>query len=154
MKYQISNIISKEWNGRKFQEAELTFPDGSVNKVSDWNELWKGEGEWEGEVDKNEKGFYRTKAPVRNKPSTFGMMKKEEMIINAQERKAEFIKDAQERKEESIAYFNSLNSAISFVQKYGPHPEITTMSEALDLVKNYTKEFYKTWESWKNEAFH
>lgn len=52
------------------------------------------------------KGSQRKAAPAR------GGMKA------AQERKEQMIKDAQERKNESVAYFNSVNSAIGLVTKF------------------------------------
>ncbi len=59
-------------------------------------------------------------------------------VAKAQERKAEYIKEAQDRKEDSIAYFNSVNSAISLLQALG----------ANGMTNDSVQNFIKTWREW------
>lgn len=81
--------------------------------------------------------------------------RKETNIAQAQERKAGYIKEAQDRKEMSIAYFNSLNSAIAIVN--GPIGQLPSRldTEAVETLKEniaYWRDwFYSEWQKWESQ---
>lgn len=53
------------------------------------------------------------------------------------------IKEAQDRKEESIAKFNSLNSAIALVSQHAMYTGITEEKVLLETVKRLKEYFYQ-----------
>lgn len=68
-------------------------------------------------------------------------------VSRLMDKKAENIKEAQERKSDSIAYFNSLNSAISFVTSFRSEIYVMSQADFFDRVCEYRdlflEEYYK-----------
>jgi len=97
-KYQITNKIEKEWNGKPFIEATLDDGGDEQFKVSAWNNEFAGDY-WEGELEKNDKGYWRIKKPTTSKKPNFDRIieKKQAGIAEAQSEKAKNIALAQDR---------------------------------------------------------
>lgn len=73
---------------------------------------------------------------------------KPKFIAEAQERKAEYIKEAQQNKEHSIAYFNSVNSAIATLGKYeGLRGEEEMYRDNLVEWRDWFLKEYENWSS-------
>ena len=58
------------------------------------------------------------------------------------------IEEAQNRKNDSIAYFNSLNSAITFIDKFRNEFEILNSADAFEQVLIYRDKFLDEWQSY------
>lgn len=65
-------------------------------------------------------------------------------IKAAQERKAVMIEQAQDRKNDSIAYFNSLNSAIAMISKVSPE-----FSDVRDEIRKWRDFFLAEWQKYE-----
>ena len=70
---------------------------------------------------------------------------KSNQLAQAQTRKAEFIQQAQERRDESIAFFNSVNAAISLLEARGSLNKMTDLEiqTAIRLWRNWFLEEFK-----------
>lgn len=116
MIYKINKIEQKtSAKGSTYWVADFE-ADGKVLNASSFDLLGKNIGDTvDGEIITN--GAYTNfKIKKEVKSGGFGGAG----VKVAQERKAEMIKEAQERKTESIAYFNSVNSAIAILSVQKP----------------------------------
>lgn len=95
MRYKISAKNEKEWQGKKFVEADLVSPTGEAFKVSAWAGEFDGVDEIETELEKNEKGYWKMKKAQIQRPSF--MKDKTETITKAMDAKKENIQEAQDR---------------------------------------------------------
>lgn len=134
--------------GKNVKKCVLLDESGTkINDVSVWGDFpnWadlRPGSEISGEIKTNNKGYkslYPEKATTSRPPSG---------IKAAQERKAEFIEKAQDRKNDSIAYFNSLNSAISFVDKFRNEFEIQNHDDAFEIVLKCRDKFLDEWQAY------
>lgn len=107
--------------GKPRAMASITGEDGKqITDVTLWGSNWPIATlmpgmEVIGTYEEKQNGQYLNKTlhpAMGDKPKGFGGSG----IKAAQERKGEMIKEAQDRKSDSIAYFNSVNSAISMME--------------------------------------
>lgn len=141
MKYVVSNFTPKEWNSKKFSESTLTDETGSRHeKVSDWTgTITNDNQEVEGEVIKNEKGYYNFKKSESSaKRSLTGNM------TRAVEKKAEMIEHAQENKSQSITNAGSITNATNLVTSMIEAGIISKEFSTETEIKNKVRE-YITW---------
>lgn len=96
MIYKISSPNQKEWQGKKFTEAELINSNGELFKVSAWAGEFDGKLEIDTELEKNEKGYWKLKKAQTPRSGAFQAIKKVE-IAEAQATKAQNIALAQDR---------------------------------------------------------
>jgi hypothetical protein len=126
MKYQILGCQdkSKDWKVLSIKgEDGTTLNDVSVNRVNKKNEPFPNFDEIkEGNmVEGNhwQSGAGKSYLFAPDAPKTGYTPRGGTGIAKAQERKAEYIKEAQDRKSESIAYFNSINTAVAILGEIG-----------------------------------
>jgi len=110
MKYIISNLLPKKWQDKDFTESTFESMDGVITeKVSDWTGTVKENGqEVEGEVVKNEKGYYRFMPPKAVAGASF----KAQQIEKAVERKEKSISSFQGNKENGIKIASTMRDAV------------------------------------------
>lgn len=138
MKYSVDWCETIKHNGKEWIKATVTDEANKKDEVSIWPDFRSYKEIMPGITLE---GVIRIKGKYKNlvdniNPPNFVKQVKGSGIQAAQERKAEMIKDAQERKNESVAYFNSLNSAIALLAH---RPQ-----ENADK----TKEFIIYWRDW------
>lgn len=149
MLYKIDWLEVKTTSTGKYVKKCVLLDESGVkiNDVSiwgdfpNWDELRPG-SEVKGEIKTNDKGYkslYPEKVTTSRAPSG---------VKAAQERKAVMIEEAQNRKNDSIAYFNSLNSAITFVDKFRSEFEIQNSEDAFEIVLTYRDKFLDEWQSY------
>lgn len=110
MKYKIEDKIEKEWQGKQFVQATLINENGEeFQGVSAWSGEFAGEF-FEGEIEKNPKGFWRIKSPPKGNPN-FRTQQMEKVMS----RKEESIGKTMDRKEESIALAAAQRDAVLIV---------------------------------------
>lgn len=126
MKYQIQYKEDKMWNGKPFVEATLISDDGEEVRVSAWNNEFAG-NVFEGELEKNDKGYWRIKKQASRKPNFDNVMKKKE----------ESIGKFQDNKELSIKLASTLRMAVDLTIAMTPEQRETTMEETI-----------KKWRAW------
>lgn len=103
MKYLVSNIVKATWQDKPYLKASLKNEAGETyDNIAFWNnEITEESTEVEGELTKNDKGYWKfvgVKPTNGRKPNMDRMMdKKADLISEAQERKAHSIHEAQER---------------------------------------------------------
>lgn len=153
MKYLITNVIETTTStGKPMWKTTLKDEQGVDETVNLFDRTVEG-ATLDGEVYTNDKGYRNFKSTQSLSKGAFLANKKEEQIERAQERKEQSINRAMDRKEESIAWFNSRNLAITFVEKYVCNPSISSVAEAEDAVRKYTEVFFKDWQNWNNQPF-
>jgi len=132
MKYKITNKNNKEWNGKPFVEADLDDGGDEVFKVSAWNNEFAGDY-WEGELEKNDKGYWRIKKPKTGNPN-FRTQQMEKVM----DRKEQSIGKTMDRKEESIALAGAQRDAVLIVTRMFP-PLVDDNQIKTDIIK---------WRNW------
>lgn len=139
MMYRIEDKKEKDWNGQKRMEATLVDEKGvRYEKVSAWNGEFVADT-WYGELEKNDKGYWKLVKPKNMFPPRTPRISESERQGN--------IEKNMDKKEESIAWFNSRNTAIEFVKAFYAHPSIVSPSEALMKIREYTEIFFKDWKN-------
>ena len=135
MKYIISNLVNKKWQDKDFTESTLESISGEViDKVSDWTGTIKENGQKvEGEIIKNEKGYYRFMLPKTEK-SNF----RSQQIEKAVERKEKSISGFQESKNESIILSATFRDAT-----------LMTTTQINKMEKVSEKEMEEMWLRWR-----
>lgn len=139
-------------SGKTYYEVSLTAEDGTkIPKATTFDLLQAGTA-YDGEIIFNGKFINFKKAIDPNimgaKPAWAG---KTNQIKQAQERKEAMILKAQDRKEESIAYFNSLNSAIALIKGNLPmetEEDIQTIKKNLIYWRDF---FFNEWSNFNPE---
>lgn len=115
---KITPIQEKQWKDKTFWEV-TTVHEGQTIKASLWppfaSTLSVGqEVEVEGTLVQNDKGYWTIKGnPMGKRPDWAKRDPK------AEEKRQENMKELQDRKSDSIAYFNSVNSAITLIGQLG-----------------------------------
>ncbi len=149
MLYKIDWLeVKKTSTGKNLKRARLIDESGvEIEDVSIWDNFpnWadlRPGGEVTGEVKSNDKG-YKSLYEIKEKRGAPAGIKA------AQERKAEMIEKAQGRKNDSIAYFNSLNSAISFVSNFKNEMSVSHAGDAYDLIIQYRDKFLEEWKAYE-----
>lgn len=150
MKYKIIWSEKKTTSTGK-EKIDATLDDGqrTIDKVTIWGDFPNFAGlmtghEIEGDIVTKQNGAYtnHTLYPVKVATTPkFGASGGMKMM----EKKAENIKEAQERKSESIAYFNSVNSAIALVGKRLGEISEAQMKLELKLWRDWFLSEYETW---------
>ncbi len=149
MQYRITQKENKTAStGTAYVSATLEDDQGIEYKVNAFNGEFAGDT-YEGTLEQNGK-FWNLPKLQRTKPNSY--VKKDPLVL--EEKRNENIKANMKDKEASIAYFNSRNTALSFVEKYVSNPQISGAGEALEMVQKYTEIFYKDWEKWNDAPFH
>jgi hypothetical protein len=144
MKYTIQWSEKKSTSTGK-EKIDATLSDGTntIDKVTIWDSfpnfanLMSGH-EVEGDIVTKQNGQYTNKTLYPVKVATTPKFGGSGAMSKMMDKKAENIKEAQERKAESIAYFNSVNSAIALVNGLGTEG----MGEAELKVK------IRVWRDW------
>lgn len=158
MKYTIKDANDKEWNDKKFVEAVLVDEKGEEFKVSFWNgEINNPDGSKvatiDGELTKNDKGYWKLTTAKKAAGGAYMNAQRVEGQKEIENIRNEHIKQNMHDKEQSIAWFNSRNTAIEFVKVYVCNPQVSSIAEALEAVDKYTKHFYSQWATWDNQPF-
>ena len=109
MIYKISNAIPKTWNDKKFVEAELIDTNGELFKVSAWAGEFDDKTEWEGDLVKNDKGYWK----LVTKKAVAGANFKAQQVEKTMERKEKSIAHFQDEKEWSIMVSSTMRDAVS-----------------------------------------
>lgn len=139
---------------------ELSLKDSKgvqLAKVAAWPKDWPQGKEWKpGQqingvlfTKQNAKGFTNTTIypPKEKKAGGFSGARVEKIM----EKKAEYIEKAQERKNDSIAYFNSLNSAITLVGTLDKIADLEGTGDAEGIktaIKYWRDWFLQEWKSY------
>jgi hypothetical protein len=147
MLYRISNKQTRTSRntGKQYVSADLTDMNGQLYQgVSAFNGEFDNTDNWEGELVKNGQ-YWNMQRVQRTQPSTF--QRKDPMAIEAV--RNQHIKENMDEKSKDIAWFNSRNTAIVFVEKFGGIP-FTNTEEALGQIRQYTDVFYQDFLDWKN----
>jgi len=158
MKYKIIWSEKKTTSTGK-EKIDATLDDGqkTIDKVTIWADFpnfaeIKTGHEIEGDLVTKQNGQYTNHTLYPVKVATTSNFGRSGGVSKLMDKKAENIKEAQERKAESIAYFNSVNSAIALLSKMG----IESMSESqirVNLVA-WRDWFLKEYEDWnKGQPF-
>jgi len=134
MKYQITNKNNKEWNGKPFVEADLDDGGDEVFKVSAWNNEFVGDY-WEGELEKNDKGYWRIKKPKTGNPN----FRTQQMEKNM-DRKEQSIGKTMDRKDISIKISSTMRDAVQLSIAEGQPNEETIEKWRAWLWTNWDKE--------------
>jgi hypothetical protein len=158
MIYTITNPNSKEWNEKKFVEATLVDDKGEEFKVSAWagefsNEDGSFKATIDGELSKNDKGYWKLNTPKKAAGGAYMNAQRVEGQKEVEKIRNENIKQNMHDKEESIAWFNSRNTALEFVKVYVCNPQVSSVAEAVEAIEKYTKIFYAQWSTWDNQPF-
>lgn len=111
MIYKITNLKDKEWQGKKFKEADLVNSNGELFKVSAWAGEFDNRSEIDAELEKNDKGYWKLKKEEKPRTSQ-NQAFKSQVIEKAQETKAKYIGKAQDAKELSIKVASTMNKAV------------------------------------------
>ena len=152
----INWLKEKNWQGKKFYEAEIVDEQGQRYDASIWPDVAGFENlmpghQVEGELVKNAKGYWTLKGP---KPSFSGTgFSGGRGIAQAQERKAQYIEKAQERKNESVSYFNSLNSAIALLGKVHDSPVDTDDTSIKHFITRWRDWFLTEWKAYEAKGY-
>lgn len=153
MKYLVTKVEqTKTSTGKDMYKSTLKSAEGVDETINLFDKVIEGES-IEGEIYTNDKGYRNFKSAQKAAASTFAGNQKSDQVRQAQDHKAEHIREAQDRKEESIAWFNSRNLAIIFVEKYVHNPAVSSPTDALLAVRDYTETFFKDWQNWSEKAF-
>jgi len=108
-KYQITNKIEKEWNGKKFIQATLVDEEtgDEYPNIGAWAGEFSGEF-FEGELEKSDKGYWKIKKQAKGNPNF-----KTQQIEKIVERKENSISKFQDNKEFSIMVASTMSGAVA-----------------------------------------
>lgn len=135
MIYKLSNKNEKTWNDKKYTEAELTDTNGELFKVSAWAGEFNDKDTWEGELVKNDKGYWKLVSPKAVAGSNF----KAQQVEKTMERKEKSIAGFQDNKEWSIMVSSTMRDAVQLAVA-----EYTINKQNLDRLD----ECVLKWRSW------
>lgn len=140
MIYKLSNKNEKTWNDKKYVEAELTDPNGELFKVSAWAGEFDGKEEWDGELVKNEKGYWK----LVTKKAVAGANFKQAQVEKSMERKEGSIAKFQDNKEWSIKVASTMGKAVDLAIA-----EYTINKQSLDRLDECVLKWRKwLWNNW------
>lgn len=108
MLYKLSNINKKTWQDKTFTEADLTNPNGETFKVSAWKGEFDEKIEWEGDLEKNDKGYWKLVSPKAVAGANFKTAQTEKLM----DRKEQSIGRFQDDKEWSIMVSSTMRDAV------------------------------------------
>lgn len=135
MLYKLSNKNEKTWNDKKYVEAELTDTNGEKFKVSAWAGEFNGIDAWEGELVKNDKGYWK----LVGKKAVQMSNAKNAQLEKTMERKEKSIAHFQDEKEWSIMVSSTMRDAVALAIA-----EYTINKQSLDRLD----ECVLKWRSW------
>lgn len=154
-KFKVESLEVKEVNGKRVANCVLTQENGDqyIKKVSIWSDFPNFQNVTfgavvEGDIVVNAKGYASLYAPKAQKSSP-GSFSSPIGGNKIEEVRAKNIEKAQDRKAESIAYFNSVNSAIALLKlgQLGSHEEI---QRGIVFWRDW---FISEYENWNNQPF-
>jgi hypothetical protein len=140
MLYRIKNPQSKEWNDKKFVEAQLqdvSNENGELFKVSFWNgEITEPDGTFrptiDGELSQNEKGYWKLTTAKKAATGQFMANQKAQAVEKVMERKETSIAKFQDSKEWSIKVASTMNKAVELaVAEYANPKNLFTLEESV-----------------------
>lgn len=140
MIYKLSNKNEKEWNGKKFVEAELTDTNGETFKVSAWAGEFNDKDTWEGELVKNDKGYWK----LVSKKAVAGANFKQEQIKETMDIKAKSIGKFQDNKEWSIKVSSTMRDAVSLA--IAEIKDIRTLNTLEQDILKWREWLWKNWD--------
>lgn len=151
-KYLIDWLETKTTStGKNVKNATLKTENGTLmDKISiwgdfpNWNDLKPGMT-IEGEIRANAKG-YKSISAITSSPAP---TRAPSGAVSAAKITSESVKEAQSRKNDSIAYFNSLNSAIAFVKEFKNEFGVLMVEEAYKHVLNMRDKFLDEWRKYE-----
>ena len=141
MKYLISNTTPKEWNGKKFVEATLIDDTENQFVVAAWGGEFDNKTEWEGEIERNEKGYWKMKKAKLDKPNF--IKAKEAIIEKAVARKEQSISKFQDNREWSIKVASTINKAVDLA--IAEIKDITTLNTLEEDILKWRKWLWNNW---------
>lgn len=157
MKYTI-NWLERKTTSTGKDKADCTLKNGEeiIDKVTIWADfpnfasLMAGQ-EINGILDIRTNGQYTNKTLKPELTQGWGGGKKQPSIniSKLMDKKAENIAEAQGRKNDSIAYFNSLNSAIAFVGANNKDFTMMSQEEAYNAVLKVRDLFLGEWHKYE-----
>ena len=135
MIYKISNKNERTWNDKKYVEAELTDTNAELFKVSAWAGEFDGTETWDGELVKNEKGYWK----LVSKKVVAGSNFKQAQVEKSMERKEQSIGKFQDNKEWSIKLASSMRGAIDLaIAEYTKNPSsLFSLNECIEKWRMY-----------------
>lgn len=135
MKYKITNFQEREWNGKRYVTANLETEQGEkFENISFWNgEITATSTEIDGELQKNEKGYWKLVLPKKASGAAF----QKKNIEEAQERKAQHIAEAQDRS----AWMWAKNNAAELVANNDQYKN-KPYGEQLDIINELATSIY------------
>lgn len=145
--------------GKAVKSCSLKDEKGVLNEdVSIWSDFpdfsnLRAGSHVSGQIKSNAKG-YKSLYPELTKGFTSGTYKTPTMpprtsgVVSAAKITSESVKVAQERKNESIAYFNSLNSAIALVTKWDTF-QTRDADELKESIRIWRDFFLEEWQKYE-----
>lgn len=161
MKYKIIWSEKKTTSTGK-EKIDATLDDGqrTIDKVTIWGDFPNFAGlmtghEVDGDLVTKQNGQYTNHTLYPVKVATTSNFGGSRGVSKLMDKKAENIKEAQERKAESIAFFNSTNSAIALVNAMRDNDvHIPSESELKVTIRAWRDWFLKEYEDWnKGQPF-
>lgn len=149
--FQITNPTEKEWNQKRFVEATLQMlnPEGEAEGEKYQISFWAGEislegglyrSKIDGELSKNEKGYWKLSSPKQAAGANFKAIQTEKLM----DKKADSIATAQHNKENGIRIASSMNGAIQLaLAEYANPNNLYTLKELIEKWREYI------WVEWE-----
>lgn len=159
IKLKLTNVTPRHIDkiNKDLYEAKATDMDGKVyDKVTLWKSDWVTpiiEGiEIMGEVKDTTKNPQFPSLTVYPEKTTGWKGTNTQRSVNVSklmDKKAENIAEAQGRKNDSIAYFNSLNTAINFISTFNTKFPTAKEEELFNAVLTYRDKFLSEWHKYE-----
>lgn len=140
MKYLIQNKVEKTWNDKKFVEATLLDSAEVEYKVSAWAGEFDNKDEWEGELVKNEKGYWKLVSPKAQAGANFKTAQTEKLMA----RKEESIGQFQKTKEWGIMEASTLRMAVDLAIAELKDP--TVLDSLEEGISKWREYLVKSWD--------
>lgn len=160
MRYIINWLETKnpDWKlATLTNEAGIKYEDVSINRTNKKGEVFPMfdsllnggtvEGEYWETPDKSKKYLFPPRAQKSSPRASQGFTGGSKMMAE----KAKNIEKAQERKSESIAYFNSVNSAIAMLNTRPVQIKLENGRELTEEIVAWRDWFLDQYEKWNNE---
>lgn len=147
MKYIVQSVEQlTARTGTIMYKTKLLGEGGGIEEVNLFEPVTTGQ-ELMGTISLNEKGYKNFKKDFAPRPNNWSQNQKVETAQKIEEIKKVSIREAQDRKEAAIGYFNSLNSAIEFVTKFGA----VDIEHAYIMVLQYRDKFLDEWKRFESK---
>jgi hypothetical protein len=134
MVYTINNKNTKTWNDKTYVEAELVNPAGESFKVSAWAGEFNDKDTWDGELVKNEKGYWKLVTPKAVAGANFKTQQMEKAVA----RKEESIGKFQDNKDWSIMTSSTMRDAVLLaLAEYQDPKVLDTLEQGIEKWRSY-----------------